>query len=242
MMAQKKARKHSSSLEELRGKTAEELADILARPSRLVQYVNQYVEERAGEAEHLLLQTTVRVRRRLLCELANTGPEDGPIRRFQKQWQSTLRAESLLDLVELGEGLRFMWRRPAIHRAERVLNEWLAGRAAASDSGQGQKAQRTKRSQPAETVTGAIPFVCSLGAGRLVPDWKDMRAMLIQGVFENWRHFSYCANESCATPHFIAKRKDQVVCDAEICKAEKQRAHALKWWHENRGAKGGGAG
>jgi hypothetical protein len=235
MMAQKKARKRSSSLEELRGKTAEELADILARPSRLVQYVNRYVEERGGEAEHLLLQTTVRVRRRLLCELANTGPEDGPIRRFQKQWQSTLRAESVLDLVELGEGLRFIWRRPPIHRAEGVLNEWLVGRPAPG-TGQG---SRAKRAQPTATVTGAIPFVCSLGAGRLVPDWKDLRAMLIQGVLENWRHFSYCANADCATPYYIAKRKDQVVCDAEICKAEKQRAHALKWWHENRGVKGG---
>ncbi len=235
MMAQKKAGKRSSSLEELHGKTAEELADILARPSRLVQYVNQYVEERAGEAEHLLLQTTVRVRRRLLCELANTGPEDGPLRRFQKQWQSTLRAESAADLKELGEGLRSLWRRPPIHRAERVLNEWLVGRPAPA-RGQGSGA---KRARPAETVAGAIPFVCSLGAGRLVPEWKDMRAMLIQGVFENWRHFSYCANENCAAPYFIAKRKDQVVCDAEICKAEKQRAHALKWWHENRGVKRG---
>ena len=51
MMAQKKARKRSSSLEELRGRTAEELADILARPSRLVQYVNQYVEERGGAVD-----------------------------------------------------------------------------------------------------------------------------------------------------------------------------------------------
>ncbi len=228
MMAQKKAGKHSSSLEQLRGKTAEELADILARPSLLVQFVNKSVEERAGEAEHLLLQTTVRVRRRLLCELANTGPEEGPVRRFQKQWQSTLRAESAADLVELGEGLRSIWRRPPINRAERVLNEWLVGRPAASDPGQG---QRAKRSQAAKIV----PFVCSLGAGRLVPDWEDLRAMLIQGVLENWRHLSFCANDHCATPYFIARRRDQVVCDAEICKAEKQRAHALKWWHENRG-------
>jgi hypothetical protein len=239
MMAQKKARKRSSSLEALNRKTAGEVADMLARPSDLIQFVNKYVEEHAGEAEHLLLQTTLKARRRLLCELANTRAEDGPIRRFQKQWKSTLRDESALDVAELGEGLRYIWRRPAIVLAERVLNDWLVGRQVALDPGQG---SRAKRPRPVGTVTGEIPFVCSLGAGRLVPDWKDMRAMLIQGVFENWRHLSFCANADCATPYFIAKRKDQVVCDAEICKAEKQRAHALKWWHENRGVKGGGAG
>lgn len=58
--------------------------------------------------------------------------------------------------------------------------------------------------------------------------------MLIQGVFEHWRHFSYCANADCQAPYFIAKRIDQTVCDAGICKAERQREHARKWWNENR--------
>jgi hypothetical protein len=235
MMAQRIAREHSSALGKLREKTAEELKDFLAKPSELTQYVNKYVEEHAGAAEALLLQTTLRVRRRLLCELANTKPEDGPIRRFQKEWQSTLRAESAADLAELGDKLRFIWRRPGIHLAERVLNGWLVGRPVVATGG----GSRPKRAQPVETVTGSIPFVCSLGAGRLVPDREDLRAMLIQGVFENWRHLSFCSNAECSTPYYIAKRKDQVVCDAEICKAEKQRAHALKWWHENRGTKGG---
>ena len=54
MMAQKKARKDSSALGKLRGKTAKELKDMLAQPSEMVQYVNKYVEERAGEAEEFL--------------------------------------------------------------------------------------------------------------------------------------------------------------------------------------------
>ena len=58
--------------------------------------------------------------------------------------------------------------------------------------------------------------------------------MLIQGVFEHWGHFRYCANSACAAPYFIAKRRDQVVCTDEICKAERQRQHVLKWWSENR--------
>jgi hypothetical protein len=61
--------------------------------------------------------------------------------------------------------------------------------------------------------------------------------MLIVGVFDHWGHFKYCANPNCVTPYFIAKRKDQTVCDAEICKAEKQREHARRWWNENRAKK-----
>lgn len=61
--------------------------------------------------------------------------------------------------------------------------------------------------------------------------------MLIQGVFEHWGHFKICADPDCASPYFIAKRKDQTVRDAEMCKSEKQRQHALKWWRDNRAKK-----
>jgi hypothetical protein len=71
-------------------------------------------------------------------------------------------------------------------------------------------------------------------ADRLAPNWAHLRAMLIQGVLEHWINLKFCANANCAAPYFIAKRKDQTVCDAQICKLEKQRAHALKWWHGNR--------
>ena len=79
-----------------------------------------------------------------------------------------------------------------------------------------------------------LPFHSSIQAGCLFPDSMSLRAMLIQGVFENCQYFKCCSSPNCSTPYFIAKRKDQTVCDAEICKAEKQRQHALKWWRENR--------
>lgn len=222
-MAQKKARKRSSSVDELRGMSVEELRSLTNDPTRLIAYVNRYVEEHAPEAERLQLSMTLAVRRRLLCELANTQPKPDRVRWFKDRWQATLFAQFPEDVVPLGEQLRFIWGRPSIDRAEAVLNEWLAWRP-----------KKTEKS-----ALGSIPFVCSLGAGRLVPDRGDLRAMLIQGVFENWRHLSVCANADCAAPYFIARRKDQVICDAEVCKAEKQRAHALKWWHENRGSRGG---
>jgi hypothetical protein len=81
------------------------------------------------------------------------------------------------------------------------------------------------------------PFDCVVESARLVPDFCGMRALLIQGVFEHWPNFKICANPDCVAPYFIAKRKDQTVCDAEICKAEKQRQHALNWWRENRAKK-----
>jgi hypothetical protein len=85
--------------------------------------------------------------------------------------------------------------------------------------------------------SGYVPFGCWLPMRCLIPDTRSIRPMLIQGVFEHWGHFRYCSNSVCATPYFIAKRKDQVVCNAEICKAERQRQHVLRWWNENRAKK-----
>ena len=78
------------------------------------------------------------------------------------------------------------------------------------------------------------PFFPSIPARRLVPDTSCLRPMLIQGVFEQWHLLKHCANPVCLSPYFIAKRRDQLVCNAEICKAERQREHARKWWNANR--------
>ena len=83
----------------------------------------------------------------------------------------------------------------------------------------------------------AAPFQCSLFSRRLIPQPSNLRAVLVQGVLEHWGRLKYCANTHCVSPYFIARRKDQTVCDAEICKAEKQREHARKWWNENRAKK-----
>ena len=84
---------------------------------------------------------------------------------------------------------------------------------------------------------GRALYTCSIKAGKFVPNFSSLRAMLIQGILEHWQHFRFCSNPSCLTPYFVAKRKDQTVCDTEICKAEKQRQHALKWWSANRAKK-----
>ena len=85
---------------------------------------------------------------------------------------------------------------------------------------------------------GYLPFRCSASQGGFVPDPANIRAVLILAVMENHGYMRYCANPDCATPYFVAKRKDQTVCDAGECKAERQRLHALKWWRENRATKG----
>ena len=116
-----------------------------------------------------------------------------------------------------------------------ILERWLVWRP----SGERLKAWQREGWIDARfrNTFGYLPFGCSLTARQLVPHNGALRAMLIVGVFDHWGHFKYCANPKCATPYFIAMRKDQTVCDAEICKAEKQREHARRWWNENRAKK-----
>ena len=111
--------------------------------------------------------------------------------------------------------------------ASQILTKWLAWRPSP---------ETTQRTAPGEYV----PFVCWILSRQFVPDWRALRPMLIQGVLEHYGHLKYCANSDCASPYFIAKRKDQTVCNAEICKAEKQREHARKWWSDNRAKKAQG--
>lgn len=186
-------------------------------------------------------------RREVLVDLANARGEKG-IEWFWRKWKNGFRPETTEDLVELGDDLRRVWMflnmddtpRSQDYPA-RILNKWLAWHPT---SEQLEGAYREWEEQFREgirllgidetTTYQYVPFLCSTKVDRLIPNPNCLRAMLVQGVFEHWSHFSYCANSDCAAPYFIAKRKDQTVCDAEVCKAEKQREHARKWWNENR--------
>jgi len=182
--------------------------------------------------ETRLLARTLPVRRELLCDLANTTPTPDRIKWFQEKWHGRIREESSRDLMELGEELRVVWKRPRVEGVEKVLDKWLAWRPLAATF---KKYRESGIERPdAVKAEDYLPFECSIGAGRLVPNWVHLRAMLIQGVLEHSKNLKLCANADCVAPYFIAKRKDQTMCDSEVCKAEKQRAHALKWWHENR--------
>jgi hypothetical protein len=225
MLTQTGQPKFSSRLDKLRSKTP-------AAKSNRSRPRGQNVEElvRSSEEKRLLVRT-LPVRRELLSDLANTKPDR--VRWFREKWHGRIREEALRDLIELGEELRVVWKRPRIDGAEKILDRWLAWRPLAATF---RKYKESEIERPdAVKARDYLPFECSIGAGRLVPNWVHLRAMLIQGVLEHWKHFRICANADCAAPYFIAKRKDQTICDAEICKAEKQRAHALKWWHKNRG-------
>jgi hypothetical protein len=229
MLAQTRRSKLSSPVNKPRSKTP------AARSSGSRSH-GEHVEElaRLSEEKRLLVRT-LPVRRELLCDLANTKPEPDPVKWFQEKWHGRIREEPLRDLIELGEQLRSVWKRPRIAGAEKILDKWLAWRPLAATF---RKYKESAIERPdAVKAKDYLPFECSIGAGRLVPNWVHLRAMLIQGVLEHWKNFRFCANADCAAPYFIAKRMDQTVCDAEICKAEKQRAHKLKWWHENRAKK-----
>jgi hypothetical protein len=186
----------------------------------------------AAAADDALLFITYPSRALLLTDIANLRDEQA-IQWFWKRWQGKLAIEFKDDLLEIRNQLRSVWRRPDSSGSESILDEWLAWR-------------------PTETHLAVyeqfdVPwpkslFRCSIKASKLVPAVQSLRAMLIQGVFEHWEHFKFCSNSSCSAPYFIAKRRDQTVCDAGDCKAAKQRQHALKWWNKNRAKKTFGKG
>jgi hypothetical protein len=187
----------------------------------------------AGDSEivdEALLYQTYADRRLLLGEIANVH-DDGAIQGFWRRWRRKIRPEWKQDLFAIRDELRTIWRSPISPASEGVLRKWLAW-LPSSDHLRAYEIVGLPiiAKQPHEYA----PFRCSVKARKLVPDFMSLRAMLIQGVFENWQHMKYCANPDCLVPYFIAKRKDQAVCDAEICKAEKQREHARKWWNEHR--------
>ena len=186
-------------------------------------------------------------RQRLLLDLANMQGESG-VKWFCGKWASKLPLqwpETPHQLTAIRDELRRIWRMSNAKRlsfdtwsiegaeshaspdllASQILTEWLSWRPSP---------ETTQRTVPGDEY---IPFICSIRSRQFVPDWRALRPMLVQSVLEHWGHFKYCANSDCASPYFIAKRKDQTVCDAEICKAEKQREHARKWWNENRSKK-----
>jgi hypothetical protein len=202
------------------------------------------------------------VRRRLLVDLANLR-DDGAIEWFWGKWHEHVMSEAAEDLLELRDELQTIWRwteiteypdlgfsssgpikfiykwRSRVYHDDlspnQILERWLVWRPSV---------ERLKAWQREGWIDarfrntfGYLPFGCSLTARQLIAHNGALRAMLIVGVFDHWGHFKYCANPNCVTPYFIAKRKDQTVCDAEICKAEKQREHARRWWNENRAKK-----
>lgn len=225
MLAQTRRSKNSS------------LSNKLTRLNRSRPHAEHVAEVIRSSEERRLLVRTLPVRRELLSDLANTKPGRDRVKWFQEKWHGRVREESMRDLLELGEELRAVWKRPRIDGAEKILDKWLAWRPLPVAF---RKYEESEIERPDAAKAGDyLPFQCSIGAGRLVPNWVHLRAMLIQGVLEHWKNFKLCANADCAAPYFIARRKDQTICDAEICKAEKQRAHARKWWNENRATTAG---
>lgn len=179
------------------------------------------------------LAVTFEARKVLLTDLANLRDDAALPWFWRRRERDGIFPELSRDVMELRDELRSVWTCAprASFKAQAVLNNWLLW-------------QPSEDMIPAYQLLGFrgtplnyAAFTCSIAARRLVPNYMSLRSLLIQGVFEHWGHFKFCSNNDCVSPYFIAKRKDQTVCDSEACKAEKQRAHALKWWTENRAKK-----
>lgn len=198
--------------------------------------------------EEVMATINYPVRREVLVDLVNARGESG-IQWFWRKWKVAFRPETTKDLVELGNDLRELWRFFSGEDPETEeifvldpLHKWLAWRPSSEQLEAYRSWNNDEQVLHLLGTPGYIydyrPFLCSIFSGKLIPDPNCLRAMLIQGVFEHWRHFCYCANPDCTTPYFIAKRIDQTLCDAGICKAEKQREHSRNWWNKNRAKKG----
>jgi hypothetical protein len=184
--------------------------------------------------DEILLRVTGGQRRELLTELANLRGDKDAVARFWKRWERAFKLfrPEEQELMRLRDQLRSIWRKAPQHHANGVLNEWLYWRPT-------EQQLAVHRDTTVGLPDHAIysPFTCSIERLGLVPDNQNLRAMLIQGIFENYRWLKCCVSPKCASPFYFAKRRDQILCDAEPCKAERQRAHARKWWNENRSTK-----
>jgi len=194
--------------------------------------------------DDLMLRATYEIRKAVLVDLANLQDQSA-LEWFWRKWRKEFRSETPQDVINLRDELRLLWQvfdpefpefdYPQGFIPEEIVNRWLAWRPSPEQSEQwtaeGWTEEDTKEHFP------YVPYEFSFASRKLVPDTSSLRAMMVQGILEHWGYFKHCANSDCASPYFIAKRKDQTVCDAEICKAEKQREHARKWWNENRAKK-----
>src|ERR1051326_451027 len=206
MMARIRRRKLSSRAKGL-------LAEASGKESFLLK---DYSREDFDAADELVLDLLRPYRLSLLIDVANVRDNDAASW-FWKKWNSNFKVESRseIELLQLRDQLRAIWRDPVSANAEMLINDWLT-------------VHGSQHSQQ---------FRCSIRKSMFLPNPGSLLGMLIQGILEHWKHFKYCTNSQCGTPYFVAKRSDQSVCDSGICKAEKQKEHARKWWREKRSKK-----
>lgn len=198
------------------------------------------------------------MRKEMLADLANLRDRTA-VDWFWRQWEECFKPESPTDLLNLRDQLRVIWQAndldshrsvmltPELMHPELILNRWLAWQPSSeflADLNKWENREAEDESDLGEfdlvesdqaDEEPYLPFECSIVSRKLVPNFTSLRAMLIQGVFENWGYLKQCQNPQCLAPYFIAKRKDQSVCDAGVCKAEIQRERARRWWNVNRG-------
>jgi hypothetical protein len=176
---------------------------------------------------------TFPIRLRLLTDVANLRDAEA-VSWFWKHWAGRINLERKQELLQLRDDLRAIWKRPDSPSSQEILDSWLVW---TPSQAQMELDGHFRGGGVKRKAWDYLAFRCSLRACKLIPNLHSLRAMLVQGILEHWHHFRYCASRECLAPYFIAKRRDQTVCDSEACKASKQREHALKWWNENRAKK-----
>lgn len=252
-MAQSRKQKDSS------GRT--KLFERLRTKSLMFDADGDLVESRA--LDDFIIVAYSAMRKEMLTDLANLRDRTA-VDWFWRQWEECFKPESPADLINLRDQLRVIWQAndldsyrgveltPELMQPTLILNKWLAWQPSSEfladlNKWENREADDERDFGEFDLVESDkadeepyLPFECSIVSRKLVPNFTSLRAMLIQGVFENWGYLKQCQNPQCLAPYFIAKRRDQSVCDAGVCKAEIQRERARTWWNANRAKQASG--
>ena len=172
-------------------------------------------------------------RKDLLLSLANMK-EQTAITWFWRKWSGTLWPEDSDELLVVADELRAIWkcdaeisldllRKYLVQKPEDILNKWLRWRPS-PEQVEVRKSKLLKETQErlpeafnflrrSTSTEGhfenvAIAFRCSLWSRSLVPEQRNLRSMLIQGVFEHWRHFRVAPIPTALPP--ISSRREKI--------------------------------
>ena len=204
MVTQSTAPKVSSTTREL-------LARALRAPTRL-QAVQTLLDASGVAGKEILEDALYQGRKKILVELANL--HDSGLGRLRHRWGTRFSRVADDEIFALRNELRRVWNAdtPA-NEKQSILNKWTSWHPSGFASLRFQA------------------WFPSVPLGRLLPHHENLHAQLVQGVLEHSGHFVHCANPSCLAPFFIARRRDQRVCEQGECTKHAQRQFSLEWWN-----------
>jgi hypothetical protein len=188
------------------------LQSILLLIILLEAFHSKQIKQYAGYWSKPMARTT-KAYSHLLLELANL--QDSGLRRFRRKFPLPSECWSDSDLLQFQEELRDIWTgQTTIKKKESILSRWLALRPFGF-AGMNYSAWQV-----------------SWRGGWFIPEADNLPGRLLYSVLANRHYLTVCRNPNCPARYFIAKRRDQKVCEQGPCKEYVQREWAMNWWNQ----------